>query len=466
MLTHRYLGIALGLVVCAWCLSGIVMMYVPYPSVSPQDQLTSLTKLDLTNCCDASSLTTQDAVLAVDSFVVEMWHQRPLLRLTLTNGERTLFDLSSGDEIKTLDRDAVLAVGLDFARTNNFTNAAHIGDIEMDQWTVHARFGRHRPMHVFEDEAATQWYVSSQTGEVVQITRREERFWNWMGSVVHWLYPTFLRKNTALWVQVVVWLTIVSLFLTITGIAFGLKQYKSRTSNKKSPYTGWSLWHHYSGLVFGLFTFTWLLSGVFSMNPWGALEGRSFEGERLRLLGETQTLGHVFKFIRDVHQLAPEDTVRLTSTVTKGVLSLLALNRSADLVRINVDGLAEDLQIADAREIAETLKPAVRIEQIDLLKQADAYYYPHHDDKSFPVLRLQFTDGERYYLNPRSGELELALDKSRTWYRWVFNALHTGDFHRMARSRPFWDVWMLILLVGLSVGTGTGVVLAFKRLTS
>ena len=39
------------------------------------------------------------------------------------------------------------------------------------------------------------------TGEVVLDTTRSERGWNLAGSVLHWVYPTILRSNWALWDQ-------------------------------------------------------------------------------------------------------------------------------------------------------------------------------------------------------------------------------------------------------------------------
>lgn len=48
-------------------------------------------------------------------------------------------------------------------------------------------------------------YVSSTTGKVVLDTARQERFWNWLGSVPHWLYPRAMRENQPLWRQVVMW---------------------------------------------------------------------------------------------------------------------------------------------------------------------------------------------------------------------------------------------------------------------
>ena len=42
ILTHRYLGVAVGLAVTLWCLSGFVMMYVPYPELMPEERLAGL----------------------------------------------------------------------------------------------------------------------------------------------------------------------------------------------------------------------------------------------------------------------------------------------------------------------------------------------------------------------------------------------------------------------------------------
>ena len=46
------------------------------------------------------------------------------------------------------------------------------------------------------------------TGEVVLDTTRSERGWNLAGSVLHWIYPTILRRNWALWDGVVWTLTL------------------------------------------------------------------------------------------------------------------------------------------------------------------------------------------------------------------------------------------------------------------
>lgn len=46
-----------------------------------------------------------------------------------------------------------------------------------------------RPLHriAIDDGRGTELYVSAKTGEIMRDTHRAERFWNWLGSVPHWL---------------------------------------------------------------------------------------------------------------------------------------------------------------------------------------------------------------------------------------------------------------------------------------
>lgn len=51
-LMHRWLGIALGLFVLAWVVSGVVMLFVGYPKLTPAEHLARLAPLDA-GCCIA-----------------------------------------------------------------------------------------------------------------------------------------------------------------------------------------------------------------------------------------------------------------------------------------------------------------------------------------------------------------------------------------------------------------------------
>ncbi len=501
-LVHRYLGIGLGILVLAWCVSGVIMMYVQYPALDRGEQLAALQPLNLTDCCDFA-LTPRDAALAVHSYSVENLLGQPVLRLALTSGENRVLSLAHGawltnrdrqdlrrltnrdrqdlanrdrhletnqdetnrdrqDPVTNWDRQDLEAIGKHYAMARSWQPPGTTTVIERDQWTVHGRFNRHRPLLKFANDDGFEWYVSSRSAEIVQVTATAERWWNWLGSVTHWLYPTVLRQHTAIWAQTVIWLTIVSVFLTITGLLIGIRQFTAKTSGRRSPYRGWTLWHHYVGLIFGVLTLTWLVSGFFSMNPWGTLEGRSFRTEADRLSAVNAPLDDVVATLRRLSQL-PNDSVRLSSAYWLGEPYFLAWARTGKATRMAVPGSAAALTITDAQQAAQIIQGAGAI--VTQLNSADAYYYSHHDEREFPVFRVSYANGERYYLSQRSGQLLLGMDANRRWYRWLFQALHRGDFHAIARLRPLWDGMMLLALLCVSIGVGTGTYLGVKRLT-
>lgn len=471
-MTHRYTGIGTGLVVLLWCLSGVVMMYFPFPTISSEERLAGSSTIDIDTCCNPSLLRSQDAVIAVEAFVVEMWNESPVMRATLTSGEVVLFSLRDGREFRELERANLHSAGEQFGNNAGFsldrTDSFDVENIYMDQWTVESNFNSHRPMLLFSASDGTEWYISSRTGEVVQLTYSVERFGNWIGSVVHWLYPTFLRKHTLLWSQLVIWLTIIALFLTLTGLVIGIKQFgvrkgASQASSANSPYQGWNLWHHYIGLASGAFLLMWLFSGLVSMNPWGALEGRSFNAERERFIGPSVALSSAFRFIANLGAV-PAATVRIESNIVDGAIQAVALTADDQATRFSAAGELDPVSLEEAAQHAKRIKPDGLIAGMDTLDVGDEYYYEHHDDKPFPVHRVTFRDGERFYFSQSRGRMELAIDVSRKWYRWLFRAMHTGDFHPVARARPLWDGWMLVVLFCLSAGSLTGVYLAYRRL--
>jgi hypothetical protein len=124
------------------------------------------------------------------------------------------------------------------------------------------------------DAADTYVYVSEQTGEAVMKTTRSDRTWGYLGAVLHWIYFTPFRRAGTLWAQSIIWLSIGGAVLCLSGLAWGIwrfspsSRYRLKTVLSHSPYAGLMKWHHYAGLIFGLATFTWILSGLLSMDPW------------------------------------------------------------------------------------------------------------------------------------------------------------------------------------------------------
>ena len=463
-LAHRYLGIVVGLVVTLWCLSGFVMMYVQYPELPRADRVAWLAPLDLRDCC---RLPNHFGNIAVDRFAIEMMAGRPVLRV-LSGSRQYVMDLSDGRILGGLDEPTARAIAATAARNFGLAGQPVLrGRVERDQWTVYGSYNAHRPLFHFAmvDAPGTEFYVASTTGEIVQMTTGHVRFWNWIGAVVHWLYPTMLRQHTAVWLQVVIWLTIVSLFLTVIGAYIGIRQFRFRR-RRQSPYRGWGLWHHYAGLVFGLFTLTWLVSGLFSVNPWGALEGRSFANEAERLSGLRLDFVGVREAVGSLGgTAAPTSAVRLEGFSAGGELNVVATDAAGERRRVDREALRDaPLPESHFERAAATLRPDATVLDAGWIGTGDAYYYTHHAPRSFPVYRIRYEDGERMYLDRVTGELAFAVDRERRWWRWVFHALHRGDFSAVVRARPVWDLMMWLLLLGVTAGTVTGTWMGVRRI--
>ena len=470
LLIHRYLGIAIGVIVALWCLSGFVMMYVQYPDLDEREYLAGLQALDTDACCIADE-NVLEQLAGVDDISVEMLAGRPVLRAWYGSDQSLVVNLRTGRWLSSIDQDTAMQQADAFLSASGIDGRARfLARIARDQWTVAGYFNAWRPLYQFaaDDAAGTQLYVSSVNGQVIQTTSSTERFWNWFGAVTHWIYPTVLRQNTALWSQVVIWLSIACLFLVSVGIYLGIVQYGARGDGSSSPYQGLNLWHHYAGLIFGLITVTWLFSGLLSMNPWGAFEGGGSFEERSRLQGSPISSAELDDFIGalDSNSL-PTGTVQIRSAPLDGAFALIAKDSAGHATRLSGATLRPDPLPENVwSQVAELVGPGKSVRESGMIETGDNYYFSHHEQVSFPVYRIVFDDAERtrYYFDADTAELIQKYDSDRRWNRWLFLGLHRGDFTSLMRRRPLWDLILLPLLIGVTVGALTGVWMGYRRL--
>ena len=470
LLVHRYLGIALGVLVSLWCLSAFVMMYVQFPDLSEKEYLAGLPGLDVSECCQLD-IDDAEFLLHVDEIEVEMFGDVPVLRVQGEMRDSRVFNLADGSQITLIDVATAQGNAQAFFENSGISaTAIFLGEVNRDQWTVSGGFDALRPFYKFaaEDDAGSQIYVSSVTGELVQDTSRRERFWNWTGAVVHWIYPTVLRQHTTAWINVIIWTTVASLFLVIVGFYIGVSQLGRNNNGRASPYRGITLWHHYISLIFGLLTLTWLVSGLFSVNPWGLLRGDGGAVERGAVRGMSISsidITGLLNMLPDA--VLPPDTVRLRSAPFDGELAVLAYDSTSRVTRLNATTLERGSLPEDVwKKLPQLLRPETAVLDSGWIDQADSYYFSHHDKVTFPAYRIVFDDEEqtRYYFEADGGQLVAKVDRNRRWYRWILHALHRGDLSRLIRSRPLWDILMLPLLFGVTMGALTGAYMGIRRL--
>ena len=468
--THRYLGVAVGLLMVMWFASGMVMMYVPYPERSDQEKLHIYAPIAWDRCCSLDDQGIQDDQ-PIRAAVLENLRGEPVLRFRPDGQPPRMAALGPAGPFD-IDLMQSQAIALDAAKrlAGDKVQVVTAEAIDRDQWTVSEDYVRDRPLYkfAFDDAAGTEMYVSSATGEVVLWTTRPERFWNWLGAVPHWLYFTELRDDGPLWSQIVIWTSIVGAFLTVIGLTLGILQFKRGQSGRISPYRGWFYWHHIAGLFFGIVTLTWVISGTFSMNPWGFLEG-SGGNEPLRVAGQPITWREMKISLDLIRDNPPSSAVKLTSAILNGNLFWLASTADGDVERLDASGSKAPTMPQDLTAAAARIAGDEKIASEEMLLREDEYYFGAPGERgevTLPVYRVVLNNAEatRYYLDPTSGMPIAKFDSARRGYRWLFNGLHRFDFAAWLRARPVWDLIVLALMMGGLALTGTGAYLAITRI--
>jgi hypothetical protein len=465
-LLHRYLGIAVGALMLMWCVSGVVMMYVSYPALDANDRIKKLLPIEWRGCCKIPDGLLTDSS-PIENAQIEMLAGRPVLFLRDTTHTR-LIDLITGAAIDRVSPEQAAAVAEGYA-TGHRLRPPRIAVFNFDQWTVAGDFAADRPLYRFalNDQVGTELYVSSSSGQAVQITSRRGRFWNWLGSVPHWLYFAELRRRTSLWSQLVIYSSLVGCFLVGIGIYIGVRQLLAQPAGRWSPYRGFNLWHHLAGLGFGVFTLTWVLSGLLSMNPWGWFEGASAQLEHAQLRGRGPSGVQLRDALQAIVGAHPADVVLLTIAPLNGQLHFIASTAGGERRRYGASGTPASLNAADLSYIAATLGGAQPLVVPWLLKQEDSYYFSHHREAlPLPVYRIILRDGSdtRYYVDPVTGMLIAKIDPAARRYRWWHQGLHRMDFTPALRGRPQWDALMLLLMSGVTFVCLTGAYLGYRRL--
>jgi hypothetical protein len=468
VITHRYLGVTVGLLMLMWFLSGIVMMYVGFPRVTEEARTRTLTPIAWQACCRFEEQLAADDETIVRA-QVENLAGVPVLRLQRIGRRDNAIDLAHG-AIMRIDAEQAQAIVLDAAPRIIGQPARVVATeyADSDQWTV-GRLFRDRPLYRFEfdDPERTHIYVSTTAGQIVHWTTATQRFWNWLGAIPHWIYPTILRSNLVLWSQVVIWTSVLGTFLAVLGIFIGIAQFGRGSAGKPSPYHGLLFWHHMAGLVFGLVTLTWVVSGLVSMNPWGFLEGRRGGGEQARLQGAPPKWSDVRASLGAMRALPSlSNAVSVVTAPLAGRLHWLATLDNGTVMRLNAAGDVAALTSAELAQAAQRLAGTAPIAEQGLMQEEDAYYFNGHDlNVMLPAYRVILGDAEatRYYLDATSGALLHRADANGRWHRWLFSGLHRIDFTAWIRARPLWDLIVLPLMLGGIAVAATGVYLAFRR---
>jgi len=266
---HRWLAIPLAPLFAMWFASGLVMHFVPYPALSEAERIAGLPPIDVARVLHGP----REAVAA--SGVAGAARVRLLQRadgpVYIVARNRALAALHAEDltpaGVHTDSLALMLARGHARARALAATEATVAGPIRHDQWTVAEDLDPHRPLYrvALNDPAGTELYVSSVTGEVVRDSTRRERRWNAIGSVAHWIYPTWLRARPRAWTATLWLISGLASIAAIAGAVLGPALLVMRRA-LVLPAGSLRAWHHALGLFCAAFVVSWIVSGWLSLD--------------------------------------------------------------------------------------------------------------------------------------------------------------------------------------------------------
>ncbi|WLW63061.1 PepSY-associated TM helix domain-containing protein [Achromobacter aegrifaciens] len=477
-LIHRWAGIVLCLFFAMWFISGVVMMYVGYPKLTPQERLAHLPALDSA----AITVTPAQALAAAgakDAAGMVLAAARGGAPVYVIPGEARraprMVDAASGALLPPADAATALATAQ--AWSGGQHAARYLGTVDEDAYTHSRALGPDRPLHRvdLDDPAHTRLYISSATGMVVLDATRAERIWNYAGAWIHWLYPFRGNALDGWWHNIVVWLSVAGVLLALTGTVVGILRWRfSRpyASGSRSPYReNMMRWHHLSGLLFAVITITWIFSGLMSMNPWKLF---STGAPPLAQAAYAGAPGDTLAAPGELIAALPAAPRELRWARADGQDVVLARSAAgAPLVLSAGNAQPHAFDPAALRAAAARLVPGARLASAETLQAYDFYYYARdehamlgHVEKPLPVWRLAYDDPQAtwVYLDPRTGQIVSRQDSSARTSRWLFAFLHSWDWTGLLARRPLWDVLLVFLSLGGAALSLTGAVIGWRRL--
>jgi uncharacterized iron-regulated membrane protein len=498
ILSHRYLGIAISLLVMMWFATGIVMMYAGgMPRLTPELRLERMPALDLSRVqlTPAEAVETAELSFPPERISLSTVMDRPAYRLAVGR-TMTVFadDGEILDEVTLAQARTIAGRFMDLPEDR----LTHVGTLtRTDQWTLAQ--GRQLPFYTFtvDDDEGSELYVSARTGEVTLVTSHRGRLLAWMGTIPHWLYFNALRLNQPLWYRTVVWTSTVACIVALVGLVLGITQWRRSKPFRLAasiPYAGWMRWHYITGVVFGFFTLTFAFSGLLSMEPYEwtnatglevdpeVFKGGPVELERFgpmnesawqQLVGDRQIKEVEFAWIQD----APYYVVRHTPAVATAETRRERLHQPYGVTGRNEPGrflvaagtLAIKNEPFSVDSLVTRLKaalPDVPIADYELLSEYDSYYYSRGRQTPLPVLRVRFEDPAEtwVYIDPEMSQVLAQIHRLNRVERWLYNGFHSLDFAFWYDKRPLWDIGMIALCLGGLASSGIGLALGVKRM--
>jgi PepSY-associated TM region len=463
---HRWLAIPLAPLFVVWFASGLVMHFVPYPTLSEAERIAGMAPIDFARVRHRPREAVAARAIAAAT----------RLRL-LQRADGPVYIVSGGGQVAALHADDLspagvaterlaLAIARAHARERQLaaTDATVAGLIRHDQWTVAEGLDPHRPLYrvALNDPAGTELYVSSITGEIVRDSTRRERRWNYLGSVAHWIYPTWLRARPRAWTAALWLASGLASVAAIAGAVLGPVLLVMRRG-LVPPVGSLRAWHHAVGLFCAAFVLSWIVTGWLTLDHGLVFAARAVSPAEAAVLAPAPDWDALPADAPIPAPQAKEQAKEIewfffnAAPYRRDRFGLDAQALFADATGPQGSAPRTSLTMAEIAAVARRLPGACSVRTIDADTDgsATASVLP-----GAPVYRIA-CDDLRLDVDGASGVISDRLDPARR----LAEALHTLDIPALS-ARPALRSALVIGFAGCGLAFSlTGCVLAWRRLS-
>lgn len=418
---HKWMGIPLAVLFTMWYLSGIVMLYHPFP------RLTSAT---------------MPVVEADTAKLSELWTEVPdtfkSCRISYS-GQHPMIKVDG----EVVGKYTPTIKDIDDIEATFGTKVAKIDTLDdIDKWIPFNQLMVHLPIYRVIGEDQSYTYVSSQTGELLQHNTVSGRRWAWIGSLPHYVYITPLRRDVDTWSTTVIWIsglcTISVILGLIIAIRFLVRNHKLNMFRKRS----WQ-WHYTFGLIFGISMLAFIFSGMMSLAkiPNWIMESKP----------RAESQSAIIKSDVDIAQLPDKfgevqissNPIALIKVVANDDTNILPINTSCPL-----DFSPERMNKVIANEIGEKVISVKPVER--------SIFYPAQDTPGYCAKTENFT----IYWNNEG--FFMALNAKAKAQAICYRFLHKMNFPIINRVEWIHNLFMLVLLFGGIIIVWSGAILSAR----
>ena len=319
--SHRWLGIGITLMFLVWTLSGVILMYYGHPQITSGERLLRLEPIDFSTATVTPAEAAAKARIKPARVRLSMYGGRPVYRLSRNSiGNWSAVYADTGEVLPQMGPEQALRWMKRFVpeSASTMTYDAYLN--RPDEFTRIPTLAGFLPLHriAMNDPAGTEYYVSARSNDIVQKTDRRSRVLAFSGYILHNLF--FLRQRTW-WTPLLDFIAWTAMLMALSGAVVGIwrvalkPRFRHKGALSYTPYSGWMKWHHYAGLIFGLFSISWILSGMIPITTF-PVPGWSQASKRIESNGEGHIMGNPV--------ISPRSTLtpQMAQAITGGPLNL------------------------------------------------------------------------------------------------------------------------------------------------